>query len=358
MSRLPIIIIPIFQHPVPSPTLESRGVVCWDLLLVVVLKYQSSIIGEIESLSLDAQPTDARAALPPGVAVKGLSVLTLPRPVAGPSRSPSIISSRPLVERESSKDQDWESEMVGQGYHPAHQMMQMQMQPQSHLQAHPQQYVQYQHAGHVRVYPQHMLGHTPQSQVMYMQSSAPNLGRPPSVHSQRSQRSHLESEDEGEFLPMEDALPQQQLYMQSTPYHTQQMHMHGNGMVSPYAMSTPLPGSSTSPLTLMSNAMHGQSPTDGMMHYHSTPVPTHMAPPRRPGMPRHSTTTGAPRPTMQRQYSLQPPPSRMPNILAHDVFAPAPGSTPVRRAISMAGVQGEMQVSVAAADMNSAQLII
>lgn len=155
------------------------------------------------------------------------------------------------------------------------------------------------------------------------------------------------SQDEGEFLPVDEA---SYGYPQTTPYHSQhhphhpphphhhmhQQYMHGHTPYHPG--STPLPHSN-SPTAMMGQAghpmmqIHSHSPNDGY-HLQTTPMPPqqyYTAPPRRPGMQQRHTAMGAPRPPpLQRQYSLQPPPSRAVDPLGQDVFAMS-DSTPIRR---------------------------
>lgn len=161
---------------------------------------------------------------------------------------------------------------------------------------------------------------------------------------------HGTQEEEGDFLPMEG----QDAYIQTTPYHPQHPLSHPPSHHPhhfQYTNGYPVPPS-TSPTAMM--GQHNQhpmlhitttSPNDGF-HMHSTPVPQHYyngpPPPRRPGMPHRHSALPPTRPApLQRQYSLQPPPSRVMDPAGHDVFAMPPGSTPIRRPASANDFQVE-----------------
>lgn len=184
----------------------------------------------------------------------------------------------------------------------------------------------------------------PEGRVVYTLNGHPSGPHGAGPSSMPHHQSHS-PEGEGDFLPVDDHAYH---YNHTTPYPQHQLqqppHSHmpigySNGLTPYHPGSTPVPHliSPTATMGLPGRPlMHGQSPAD-QYHMQSTPVPQQQyynAPPRRPGMASRHTTMAAPRPPIQRQYSLQPPPSRMVDSTGQDVFAVPPGSTPIRRAMS------------------------
>lgn len=149
----------------------------------------------------------------------------------------------------------------------------------------------------------------------------------------------LSPDDDGDFLPIEE-----NYYNQTTPYHPnpayQQHAHHPHSHPHMYPGLVPYHPGQAPPHTISPTAMMGQHGRP-MLHpeaYHTTPLPQHnyyAVPPRRPGMPaRHSTIAVQRAPPLQRQYSLQPPPSRAVDTTGQDVFAIPPNDTPIRRPMS------------------------